>query len=107
MPGINYYRLRQLDFGGREAFSPVAVIAVSGRGSLVQVSPNPARSEINVLLPDSAMLTIFDGTGRLVASKSVTEGGATTLNISDLPAGILFLNAITASGSETLRFVKK
>ncbi len=107
MPGINYYRLRQLDFSGGEVYSPVEVVEVGGRGPSVQVWPNPATSAINVLLSEAAVLTIFDGTGRLVASKSVTESGATVLDISDLPSGIFFLNAITASGSETLRFVKK
>jgi hypothetical protein len=93
LPGTNYYRLRQIDFDGREEFSKVVSVHFQdseGFGNLT-LFPNPVTGgALTLLVPEDleAEITVrlFNASGQLV--RSVTPGtGMQTLDMSDLPAG--------------------
>ena len=54
------------------------------------VSPNPAKSTVNVRLNGNAQVRIFDMTGRCVKDVNATDN--TTINIEDLNKGVYFVN---------------
>ena len=54
------------------------------------VSPNPAKSTVNVNLNGNAQVRIFDMTGRCVKEVNATDN--TTINIEDLNKGVYFVN---------------
>jgi hypothetical protein len=97
---VNYYRLRQVDFDGKEEFSQVVAIDLTGLQDLsglgLLFSPNPARQGITSLhLPEApeaeGVLKIFDGTGRQVFYQKLEtyEGGqAIPVALSAHPPGV-------------------
>ena len=70
--------------------------------TLMNVYPNPAVDQLNITLNQNADITVFNMVGQVVMT---TEGhvGVNTINISNLTAGVYFVNA----GSATTKFVVK
>ena len=83
MLGVNqlYYRLRQVDADGREAFSRVAVVAVGKQAGAAQldVYPNPAataqevRLDFRSLPTGGGQLSTYTETGQLVSQTLLAE----------------------------------
>jgi len=92
LPGISYYRLKQVDFDGSFAYSDV--VAVQREASLDEMNitlfPNPSMGDLNVVLSDvpdeEIWLGISDGAGRLVLRERVS-GTRTQVHADQLPAG--------------------
>jgi hypothetical protein len=110
LPGVNYYRLRQRDFDGKEEFSQVVAIDLSALQALTGVGlrafPNPVSGgELTVVLPGSpeANLTgqLFDADGRLVLSMRLSAG-ENRLDVERLGAGTYILRAGRHIGRITL-----
>ncbi|AHJ96877.1 choice-of-anchor D domain-containing protein [Hymenobacter swuensis] len=101
---VAYYRLRQVDRDGKEAFSAVQVINDQLQ---LNVYPNPAHAELRVELPvaEVARYRILNSTGNTVATGSLS--GAATLLIAGLPIGLYQLEVTTAVSRTTHRFVKQ
>ncbi|MEJ7663176.1 MAG: T9SS type A sorting domain-containing protein [Hymenobacter sp.] len=112
-----YYRLRQVDYGGRAAYSPTRTVAFGGIpttvtiGSLptiVQVYPNPATTEIRALLPVAgAHLVVYTLTGQPVAETytTATEGVVDTRQLS---GGTYLLLVQPGTGPSTYyKFIKQ
>jgi hypothetical protein len=68
-PGQNYYRIRQADFDGTTAYSPVQGIALRGRQALY-LWPNPAKDLIHVRRDqaDAGYWELLSTDGRVVLS---------------------------------------
>ncbi|MBK8557604.1 MAG: T9SS type A sorting domain-containing protein [Lewinellaceae bacterium] len=111
MKGVNYYRLRQVDFDGKYSLSPVVTV-VFGETIGLQLFPNPTSEAIQVRLEEAyrndAHWNVFDRAGRLVMDGSL-EAETTDLNIPvfRLPAGMYVLRL--ASDRELLQrsFIKE
>lgn len=91
---VNYYRLRQIDFSGEETLSKV--ISVDNRiNTVVQVYPNPARNEVNILLENNLKAGHVEGyhlNGKRVFYRDLTgASGKSTLLLNHLPAGTYLL----------------
>ncbi len=68
-PGMNYYRLRQVDFDGAEEFSRIVSVQVPTADGRLKIFPNPAQGEAWAELPILAQNTVwelYDAAGRLV-----------------------------------------
>lgn len=88
-PGINYYRLRQMDFDGSFEYSKVASVELGKDGHTLDVFPNPANNKITVRVPAmeyEAKLEIFDQLGRVAWSGKIEAGQLQSLQI-DLAEG--------------------
>lgn len=95
LPGMNYYRLRQMDFDGQSEYSKVISVEMKNGGRGIRFFPNPAAESVRFALgtvyAGEATLTLYDGMGRLVKSQALLlEGGAfsTDIGLCDLPAGV-------------------
>ncbi|MBK6948805.1 MAG: hypothetical protein IPH16_12825 [Haliscomenobacter sp.] len=109
-PGLNYYRLRQVDFNGAETFFPVLAVVFSGLAGALQINPNVVSEVLNVQLPaplaGPGELLVIDLLGRTVCKNSVTFGDQTIhLEVGSLPQGSYWL-ALRSGGSISVsRFV--
>ncbi|MEO1712333.1 MAG: T9SS type A sorting domain-containing protein, partial [Bacteroidota bacterium] len=99
--GVNYYRLKQIDFD--EAFEYSPVISVEFEEALpgtISVFPNPSTGLFNFRLPinestDEMEIRISDMTGRVVWTITQDFVQAGTVDLSELPAGVYTMDVIT------------
>lgn len=94
LAGVNYYRLRQVDFDGTTDYSKVVAVTLD-KGDLMSIFPNPAKDRINIqtsltLLPQEVYL--LDVLGRRVAVNLQGSPGWYEINLpAELPAGNYWL----------------
>ena len=106
-PGINYYRLRQIDFDGQESYSPIQAVEIDEIIHSFQLWPNPVADQLNLgELPENILeVLIIDATGRLIQR---FEGTADfhQLDLSNLETGIYALIIHASEGFITQTFSK-
>jgi hypothetical protein len=89
---ISYYRLRQIDFDGKETLSKIVSVRQDTKG-LIRITPNPTSDKINILLNQNdvsnttATVILSDMTGRQVMTQTTTAG-AFQLDLSNLAKGM-------------------
>lgn len=84
----HYYRLRQVDVGGKQQYSPVVSIAPV-RPAAASVYPNPARDQARITVPAGTAVQLYDAAGRLARQQCLDETGA--LDLRGLLAGTYLL----------------
>ena len=89
-----YYRLRQVDYDGQEAFSPVRVVTFGQAASTaVALYPNPTAQHPTVTLDLTGLPTgdyqvqVLDLTGRLLQQQTLAGGQRHPLAVQPLPMG--------------------
>lgn len=105
--GVNYYRLKQIDFD--EAFEYSPVISVEFAEALpgtISVYPNPSTGLVNYRLPidesaNDMEIRISDMTGRVVLTVRQDFMPQGTIDLSALPAGMYTLDVITGQSQFT------
>jgi Secretion system C-terminal sorting domain len=89
---ISYYRLRQVDFDGKETLSKVVSVSQTKKGQM-RISPNPTSDIVNIqlnqdeALNQAATLVLSDMTGRQVLVQT-TAAGTFQLDLSNLAKGM-------------------
>ncbi|GAB3636100.1 hypothetical protein GCM10027422_16900 [Hymenobacter arcticus] len=101
-----YYRLRQVDTDGTASYSPVRVVRLGGAGlATVALYPNPADAattlDLTALPAGPYAVTVYDLTGRLLATYSLAGGQTHDLNLQALPLGVSVLRV----AGQTLRLL--
>ena len=91
-----------LTFELNDLFDGVGVPEVVSHNTHMSVYPNPAADQIGVTLSQNADITIYNMMGQVVMTAE-GHAGANTINISNLTAGIYFVNA----GTETQKLIVK
>ncbi len=110
-PGINYYRLRQVDFDGQFEYSKVVSVDFKGK-AMLSLYPTLADSEVNLKFPEptaeEGQLLIFDTGGRLVYQLYIEqETEELPVSIEHLSPGHYFARVQIGRQLENLRFVKQ
>ena len=102
-PGINYYRLKQMDYDGAFEFSNIISVSGEERKS-IGVFPNPAHEVIQISGAKEGQYILLDYLGR-----QVKEGFFETpkINIADLPKGMYMLRLRSGEQWETRKILKK
>lgn len=105
-PGLNYYRLRQVDFDETAHYSPIVSIRTAGAPALT-LAPNPATDRFYILglTDDAHRLRLHDGQGRLLWEGDIRDGEP--LDVSSLPHGSYSLEVQNGTDKQVLRLVKK
>ena len=113
--GINYYRLKQVDFDGAFTYSEVKAVnfdkAVTGEISLY---PVPANDVINVAFEtaDESQIVVnfYDMTGTLILSETRTASkgfAVIPMQVNELKAGVYILEVISNNSQQRKTFVKR
>jgi hypothetical protein len=98
---VGHYGMREIDceLGIEEPVSKLRF----------KLFPNPASNSVTIEFPESignARVTLFDVTGRLSYSESVSLLG-TDINLKGLDPGVYFVRVETANGSHTEKLIVK
>lgn len=103
-----YYRLKQMDYDGHYAYSPIVVVTVDGY-SKTSVFPNPATQWVQVIRNGAAegelLVQISDAQGRLLSTQKPNTLGQ--IDLSSLPNGMLYLQVNSSQSREVIRVVKQ
>lgn len=110
---VVYYRLKQIDFDGKENFSNIIIIKIKNDKNVV-VSPNPFDDFINVNFQsdkrETLSIKIFGADGKEIASKQIfVNPGNNTLRIDDLsgiPRGNYLLQLISEDKNIVQKIIK-
>ena len=109
LPGVSYYRLRQVDFDGQESFSQLVAVNFNDNNVLT-VFPNPAQSDVvhysfNSSAKGAALFELIDALGKTVISQQININKG--LNVSEpidlrfAPNGVYFVR-ITSLNNEAI-----
>ncbi|NJL74217.1 MAG: T9SS type A sorting domain-containing protein [Saprospiraceae bacterium] len=106
--GVNYYRLKQVDFDGAFEYSNIVAAAVKLAGNLVAY-PSPTS---DVLVLESAasieQIEIRDMAGRIVNRQTIgKEQTRVELNVAALTSGSYLVYVRSGATSQVVRFVKE
>lgn len=98
LKGIAYYRLKQVDIGGKYTYSEICSVTNNGDGG-VAFYPNPVRNRLTIDYnfnekPKSDIISVTDVTGKYVEISSSFENSKVTLDCSNLAEGIYFLKVL-------------
>ena len=111
LTGINYYRLKQVDYDGQFEYSEVLSIQFEAIGENVDIYPNPAQDVVRLNLPlGTGSIKLLDATGRVV--RQMTPGLEQTtveIGIQDLASGAYYLMLYGTSADliNTAKVVKR
>ncbi|HEY6162432.1 MAG TPA: hypothetical protein VI112_14480, partial [Bacteroidia bacterium] len=86
-PGLNYYRLKQVDFNGGNSFSWIISAKNDHDGSPLLLFPQPVRDELSIrVIPKDVHVTlgIYDLRGCLITQRNFFSGNDSTVTIFDL-----------------------
>jgi hypothetical protein len=112
-PGMNYYRLRQVDFNGAMHYSDWVAIEFRPQVSYISVFPNPSDGIYNIQFTgykeQTVRITIMDISGRVIEEKQVAVSQheeQISMDVADQPGGIYFLSVISGEAKSVYRLVK-
>jgi hypothetical protein len=108
--GVNYYRLKMMDAGGKFSYSKVVTAALDRTpGFAVTAFPNPVTHTLKVKIHAGgadARVILSDVTGRPVRSYEVT-GAELDIDMSGLASGVYVVKYQDGSHSQTLKVSKQ
>lgn len=111
--GLNYYRLRQVDFDGNETILPTQVVRIGATLSDEDVKIAPSRTQGQFSIMTSAVLegnvtySLYNMSGQLVRTDTYSADNAVQwVDISDMSNGVYILQLETRLGTSTERIVK-
>jgi hypothetical protein len=82
-------------------------ISTSKASDTMHLYPNPATTNLSIIIPQSGYMSVYDSVGKQVFSGNVASG-ATTLNTGDYEAGIYFVKLVGNEGTTACnRFIKQ
>jgi hypothetical protein len=103
--GLNYYRLKQIDFDEQFEYSNTLVVKNITKEKLLMVFPNPVKNELNIENGEG-QATIYNLLGQSVMQLTI-ENGQWTMNVSDLVEGQYILHIQKENGTIiNKRFIK-
>ncbi|MCB0546150.1 MAG: T9SS type A sorting domain-containing protein, partial [Phaeodactylibacter sp.] len=95
LPGLNYYRLRQIDLDGQFEYSGIVSVDVGGADNGIRLYPNPASGSVTLAFETAyfgaAVFYLYNAIGQPLKTEHLSlEPGAfrTGIELDGLPAGV-------------------
>jgi hypothetical protein len=101
-PGMNYYRLRQMDFDGKVELSRIVGVKMDN-GILLKIYPNPTTGIINIEGAHSN-IRILDILGRPVMNGMIINQ---KIDVSHLPGGFYILSVSSENKEKSIPILKQ
>jgi hypothetical protein len=110
VPGLNFYRLQQVDFDGQYSYSLVVSVQF-GKATGIRVAPMPADDLMTVTfaeaLKNEAVWQVYDMAGRLLQSGTVEAETATfNIHVASLATGTYLLRIVNGQDVIVRQFQK-
>jgi hypothetical protein len=107
-PGINYYRLRQVDFDGYASYSHLVKVVFDDSFD-VMVYPNPSQGvfQISIAKAETIQAEVYNALGQVIWIGKEISGTDFTVDLSDQSDGVYFLQLINGQQSYTFKLIKK
>jgi hypothetical protein len=113
--GMNFYRLRQIDFDGRETTTQLVSARFTPGGPPVTVSPNPAGDRCMVRYfaakNSAAHIDVYDVKGRravsLLAQHDESRQYEAPVDLAGLEPGIYYLHVVTDEEAFTTKLIRQ
>ncbi len=109
-PGVSYYQLRQVDYDGAFALSPIISVRITNDQWDFNIFPNPATDFIHMVSNTSyahdIMLVIYNQQGQVMMEKVVSEVSANhilKLDIQGFPSGLYIMKMLSPDFDKTLK----
>ncbi len=112
LPGMNYYRLQQMDFDGSFEYSPTVSVEMEWEGGGISIFPNPASGTVTLALETDytgeAIFTLYNLFGSQMKTQSLTLEGSplrTEVDLTGLPDGVYLATATVGNEQWQKRLV--
>ncbi|KAA0988913.1 T9SS type A sorting domain-containing protein [Dyadobacter aurulentus] len=102
LPGMNYYRLRQMDFDGKVELSRIVGVKMDS-GKMLKIYPNPTTGIVNIE-GGGSRVRILDKLGRPVMSGMIINQ---KIDVSHLPSGFYILSVPSESNVKSISMIKQ
>lgn len=117
-PGVSYYRLRQVDFDGKESYSEIRAVAGQAwdNSDPIILYPNPTDDNVYVRFGQvgeaqrSAQVVVMNMQGAVVQdfTVGVSAYGVFEVAARELPSGAYMVNIVLNTGEQqVLRFIRR
>jgi len=111
LKGINYYRLRQVDYDGTSEYHKIVALQFNDESGDVFLLPTAVADQFDVVftapLETKVLLEIYSLSGHLLLSESIASGSQTkVVHVADMHPGIYLVRLGTGTAVITKRFVK-
>lgn len=107
--GINYYRLKQMDYDGEYAYSAVRSVSITSGNFLVNAHPVPASGHLNIKIEHAlsdGQLTLVDLAGAVVLRRIFKAGTSTqVLDLHDIQPGLYSLISLSGESHRVQKIV--
>lgn len=111
--GINYYRLKQVDFDGSESHSQIVHIDLK-KNHTIKTFPNPTTDQLNITIHGNSSkhgsLQIYNSIGQSIYQKQISgedNGHLNVVEVSDFKSGIYHLKISLGPNVYTSTFIKE
>ena len=109
--GLNYYRLKQVDYDGNYTYSNVAAVTFENVAAIFKIFPNPAVNSVYLSLPSStgtSVINVFDFNGKKVMEKQISSNTVSqSLDVSTLAAGVYQVTLVQGTQQQTVKLIKE
>lgn len=107
--GINYYRLKQVDFNGDYEYSEIISIQSNQDEVMLNVFPNPFRSRLTINSNEAGQIRLMNLNGQIIRIINIDEehGVNTNLDLEDFAPGIYILEFISHQGYQSFERIVK
>ena len=103
LSGTNYYRLRQVDFDGKSAYSNIEQVTF-GTASGIRIYPNPATRTVTIEAAEGSKIAVYNMIGQRIAVPATRSNRLSVLDVSALAAGNYTIQVLDDSGISSHKF---